>query len=100
VTFYMMAVGRLPWDSASQRQMANQIKSGRFDMPASFGSGFRKFVKGMMHLDPKKRLSAEEALRDPWLNGAEVPEQVKEPEQPPEDEGENDIDAVLQAQWG
>jgi serine/threonine protein kinase len=99
VTFYMMTIGRLPWDSSSQWHMANQIRSGRFDIPANFGQGFAKFVKGMMHIDPKKRITAEEALNDPWLNGAEIPTPVKQPEHT-EAGPEVDLDAVLQAQWG
>jgi serine/threonine protein kinase len=100
VILYGLLVGRLPWDSGNQRQMANQIKSGRFEIPPRHGTGFRRLIKKMMAADARKRISVEEALADPWLAGIEVPAEVparchEEEEDGPQDEG---LDALLASQ--
>ena len=35
-------------------------------------ASFRDLVQGMMHLDPKKRVTARQALEHPWFKDAEI----------------------------
>jgi serine/threonine protein kinase len=71
--FYAMVIGRLPWDTQNHRQIANQIKSGRFEIPPIYGAGFSRVIQAMLNPDVKKRVSVHEILEDPWLAGVEAP---------------------------
>jgi serine/threonine protein kinase len=73
---YAMVVGRLPWDTQNQRQIANQIKSGRFEIPSCYGAGFSRVIQQMLTTDVKKRASVKDILRDPWITGIEIPKPV------------------------
>ena len=44
-------------------------------LPAGFGdrAGFVAFLKGLLTIDPRERLTAEQALAHPWLAAAEAP---------------------------
>jgi hypothetical protein len=66
-----MVVGRLPWDTANPKQIAHQIRRGRFEIPAVFGAGFARVIQTMLNADVKKRASVDEVLTDPWLLGEE-----------------------------
>jgi serine/threonine protein kinase len=57
-----MVVGRLPWDTTNQRQIANQIKSGRFEIPSIYGSGFARVMQSILATDVKKRCSVKDLL--------------------------------------
>jgi serine/threonine protein kinase len=71
LVLYAMVVGRLPWDTANPKQIANQIRRGRFEIPSVFGAGFARVIQSMLRADVKKRASADEVLTDPWLLGEE-----------------------------
>jgi serine/threonine protein kinase len=68
---YAMVVGRLPWDTQNQRQMANQIKKGRFEIPSAYGEGFSRVIHSMLTTDPRRRASVKDILQDPWISGIE-----------------------------
>jgi serine/threonine protein kinase len=95
VILYALVTCRLPWDSANQRQIANQIRSGRFEISPKHGRGFETLIRKMMAVNPRKRISAEEALTDPWLTGIDVPRLI--PEQSEEDEEDSTKDEGLNA---
>jgi serine/threonine protein kinase len=67
VCFYAMMSGRLPWDTSNEKQMANQIKRGNFEIPAALGPGFVRIVKGLLNPDPAQRMSLEHVLADEWI---------------------------------
>jgi serine/threonine protein kinase len=87
VMLYAMVVGRLPWDTHHQRQVANQIKSGRFEIPSIYGAGFSRVIQAMLTTDVKKRASVKDVLRDPWITGVELVQTVAPPP-----EGDRDYD--------
>jgi serine/threonine protein kinase len=70
---YQMVTGRLPWDTQNQRQIANQIKSGRFEIPTIYGAGFSRVIQAMLNPDVKRRVSVKDILEDPWIAGVERP---------------------------
>jgi serine/threonine protein kinase len=83
---YAMVTGRLPWDTQNQRQIANQIRSGRFEIPSIYGAGFSRVIQAMLNPDVKRRVSVQEILDDPWIAGVERP--AAGPAEPPEPEAE------------
>jgi serine/threonine protein kinase len=70
---YAMVTGRLPWDTQNKRQIANQIKSGRFEIPTIYGAGFSRVIRAMLNPDVERRVSVREILEDPWITGIEWP---------------------------
>jgi serine/threonine protein kinase len=65
--FYAMVIGRLPWDSQNQKQIANQIRHGHFDIPSSYGPEFVRIIKGLLTRDPTHRMELDEVLEDQWM---------------------------------
>lgn len=65
VLTYVLLAGGLPWDGVwPTREQTN-------DLDFTWFSGTelaREFVKKLLAYDPENRLTAEQALQDPWLN--------------------------------
>jgi len=73
VTAYLLLVGHNPFDEGSMLDIVNRLKYDAvpFDGPEwlSVSEPAKKFVMKLLLRDPKKRLTAEDALKDPWLTG-------------------------------
>lgn len=69
IVFYSMVTGGLPWDTRNQKQMANQIKRGRFEIPTHFGDDVARVLRKMLTMNPANRATAKELLEDPWISG-------------------------------
>jgi hypothetical protein len=65
-----MVVGRSPWEMRSDRQIIHQMKGGRFEIPLVHGPLFVRLIHSMVTLDSKRRVSASEALDDPFNGDA------------------------------
>jgi calcium/calmodulin-dependent protein kinase (CaM kinase) II len=64
-------VGYPPFWDDEQNKLYAQIKSGAYDFPApewtTVTEDAKKLIDSMLTLNPKKRITAEEALRVPWI---------------------------------
>lgn len=71
VTLYMMLCGAMPWRGDND-EVARRIKAGEpyFHPPLwrRLSPGAKSLIEGLMTLDPAKRLSAQDALRHPWIS--------------------------------
>jgi serine/threonine protein kinase len=85
VTLFAMVVGRLPWDTRHDHQIIRQLKEKHVEIPLVYGPWFARFIRSMLILDAKKRISAAEALDHPWITGKEPP-----PAPPPATNDHND----------
>mmetsp|Transcript_28789 Transcript_28789/g.45341 ORF Transcript_28789/g.45341 Transcript_28789/m.45341 type:complete len:712 (+) Transcript_28789:186-2321(+) len=76
-TLFMLLSGRAPFNARNggKNAMFRKIRAGDFvfyeDMWAGISLNARKLVLSMMQVDPKARVSAEEALQSDWINTAE-----------------------------
>ena len=76
VLLYIMLSGHHPFDISTNKvtDLYDSIKKGNFTFPRSlFGNvspAAIEFIKKMMTVDPDKRVTAAEALHDPWLVGS------------------------------
>mmetsp|Transcript_3121 Transcript_3121/g.4693 ORF Transcript_3121/g.4693 Transcript_3121/m.4693 type:complete len:717 (+) Transcript_3121:227-2377(+) len=73
-TLFMLLSGRAPFNArkGGKNAMFRKIRAGDFvfyeDMWADISVNARKLVLSMMQVDPKARVSAEEALQSDWIN--------------------------------
>lgn len=73
-TLFMLLSGRAPFNSrkGGKNAMFRKIRAGDFvfyeDMWQGISINARKLVLSMMQVDPKVRVSAEEALQSDWIN--------------------------------
>lgn len=66
VTFYQMALGRLPWSTSNLMKMQAAINVGMINFPNDFFSiPFSKVIRSMLEVNPKKRIDAETLLQNP-----------------------------------
>mmetsp|Transcript_25526 Transcript_25526/g.64901 ORF Transcript_25526/g.64901 Transcript_25526/m.64901 type:complete len:544 (+) Transcript_25526:118-1749(+) len=71
VIVFILLVGYMPFSGASERQQIAAIKSGRYNMRKDrwrnvSEKGF-DFVQKLLVVDPDQRLTAEQALKHPWI---------------------------------
>ena len=70
VTAYFLLTGMLPFDGPTDEETFDYISIGRFKFPSSsifLSDDAKDFVKQLLRVDPKKRMSASAALNHPWM---------------------------------
>jgi calcium-dependent protein kinase len=74
VIAYALLFGEAPFEGRDDRETAKKICEGRFTFPSAtrVSSKAQEFIKALLCLDPRKRLSAEEALDHRWLVEVEL----------------------------
>jgi serine/threonine protein kinase len=72
VLLYVMVVGYLPWNVASEEKTTRQIRSGEFTIPRFIKSPVRELIESCLSLDPEKRPTVSEILQNPWLREEDV----------------------------
>uniref|UniRef100_A0A668TT60 Protein kinase domain-containing protein n=1 Tax=Oreochromis aureus TaxID=47969 RepID=A0A668TT60_OREAU len=80
VILFALLVGALPFDHDNLRQLLEKVKSGVFHMPHFIPPDCQSLLKGMIEVNPEKRLTLEAIQKHSWyLGGRNEPC----PEQPP-----------------
>lgn len=71
VVLYVMLCGYPPFDSDSNEENMNNIKAGKYSFPSpdwdNVSDQAKDLVRKMLTPDPKKRITAEEVLKHPWM---------------------------------
>ncbi|KAL3762817.1 hypothetical protein ACHAW5_011275 [Stephanodiscus triporus] len=71
VVAYILLCGYPPFNGDNDNDIFESIKRGHFDFPNQAWSNksdlARDFIKCLLRRDPRKRLTAKEALRHPWI---------------------------------
>lgn len=71
VLLYIMLSGKMPFYGRDDNACLRMIASGKYSMPdrewASISPVAKSLVKGLLQLNPDKRLTANGALHHPWL---------------------------------
>lgn len=76
VILYAMVTGQLPWTRRNQMQLFHQIRKCHYHVPSYLSPECNNLIRGLICLDPEKRLTVEEALKHPWM--LEVTDKVAE----------------------
>jgi serine/threonine protein kinase len=72
VIIYALMTNYFPWRGSNQAHILRQILSGDFQIPDSVGVLCADLIRKLMTIDPRVRLTADEALTHPWLETIEV----------------------------
>jgi len=74
VILYILLCGFPPFYEEELPALFEQILHARYDFPSPWWDNISKEAKEligkMLTIDPKKRITAEEVLKDPWITGA------------------------------
>lgn len=80
VLAYNMLSGKLPFDGNNIKEVLRRVRSGRYSFPdAEWGEisdTAKSFIAGLLEIDPKKRLTAREALHHPWMTSNNLSERA------------------------
>uniref|UniRef100_A0A4W5MSL6 Si:ch211-255p10.4 n=1 Tax=Hucho hucho TaxID=62062 RepID=A0A4W5MSL6_9TELE len=66
VILFALLVGALPFDHDNLRQLLEKVKSGVFHMPHFIPPDCQALLKGMIEVDPDKRLTLEAVQKHSW----------------------------------
>jgi serine/threonine protein kinase len=71
VVLYTMLGGENPFRAEYLQDLIAQIKEGRYSFPEQSWGGIsasaKELISLLLRIDPKKRLTSEEALLHPWV---------------------------------
>jgi len=86
VILYALVDGSLPWHYEDPEKMYNQIVTGDFAPPKALSEECLNLIRSILNPDPLGRISIEEILVHPWLNGVgnvfHVPKPVQKKPEP------------------
>ncbi|OHS99209.1 hypothetical protein TRFO_34343 [Tritrichomonas foetus] len=67
VILFAMVTGQLPWTKRNQAQLFEQIKKGEYIIPDYVSAKCKDLIKGLLCVDPKKRLTIGQAMAHSWF---------------------------------
>lgn len=69
VVLYAMLCGRVPFKGEHLAELKRCILRGKFHVPPALGESASEMIQGLLVVEPRRRLSAQEALGHAWLAG-------------------------------
>lgn len=91
VIMYILLSGRPPFEGSTDKSITNAIRKGKFNLDTrafkNVSNDAKNLIKELLQMDPKKRISANEALKHKWFKRWNI---AFKPE-------EADIEAMYQA---
>lgn len=71
VILYNLLSGRLPFDGNNIKEVLRRVQAGKYDFPDAqwrhISPDAKDLIDGLLKYDPKKRLTASQALKHPWI---------------------------------
>ncbi|XP_050312319.1 serine/threonine-protein kinase BRSK2 isoform X2 [Anthonomus grandis grandis] len=67
VILYALLVGALPFDDDNLRQLLEKVKRGVFHIPHFVPPDCQSLLRGMIEVNPEKRLTLSEINKHPWV---------------------------------
>jgi calcium-dependent protein kinase len=72
VITFMLLTGRPPFDGADEDEVFDKIEAGRVPFTSAVwqqvGGDARSFVQHLLMVDPRRRWTADQALKSPWMS--------------------------------
>lgn len=70
VILFALLVGALPFDDDNLRVLLEKVKKGHFQIPSYIAPGAQELLKGMVEVNPRKRLTFDSVMKHPWFRGS------------------------------
>lgn len=68
---YILLSGRPPFAGDNDREIMDKVAKGKYDLEESpfdkLSNSGKDLIRKLLVMDPKKRISAQEALNHPWF---------------------------------
>jgi len=74
VVLFAMLYGTVPFKGTNMDELHSLIKAGTYTLKDDISKEARKLIKGILEINPRKRLKLKEILETPWLQ--DVPESI------------------------
>jgi serine/threonine protein kinase len=71
VLLYALLCGKFPFKGKSDKELYQKINNGEYEVPEHVSFAAQTLISKMIVVDPSKRISASEILKDPWLQDNE-----------------------------
>ena len=59
--------GTFPFNARNLQSLLNSIRRGQFVIPKTMSQSCASLIKKMLTVNPEKRISAAQALEEPWI---------------------------------
>lgn len=82
VLLYVLLCGCYPFKAQTDKELYKKIQYGQFAIPPHVSQGARSLINRIMRVDPKKRPSVHEILKDNWIVSTDFFKQSESPAQP------------------
>jgi MAP/microtubule affinity-regulating kinase len=82
VLLYVLLCGCYPFRGQSDRELYKKIQYGQFSIPQHISQGARSLISRIMRIDPNKRPSVHDILKDSWVVSTDMikaPGEISEP---------------------
>jgi len=70
ILLYALLSGKFPFKGASDKELYKKIAKGIYQMPSGISQQAKNLIEKILKVDPAKRPSCSEILRDPFLLGS------------------------------
>ncbi|KAH9819947.1 hypothetical protein DFH28DRAFT_1105029 [Melampsora americana] len=67
VILFALLIGRLPFDDENVGALLNKVRVGKFYMPPELSRDAQSLIRGMLTVDPEKRMTMDEIKSHPWF---------------------------------
>ncbi|OHS97825.1 CAMK family protein kinase [Tritrichomonas foetus] len=67
IIIFAMLTAHIPWTKHNKNQLFKQIQEGQFTVPDYISEKAESFIRGLICVDPEKRLTIEQAFEHPFL---------------------------------
>jgi serine/threonine protein kinase len=79
VLLYVLLCGCYPFKAQTDKELYKKIQYGQFAIPSHVSQGARGLINRIMRVDPRKRPSVHEILKDNWIVSTDFVRQVESP---------------------
>jgi serine/threonine protein kinase len=73
VIVFAMVTGTLPWTEQNPKKLFKQIRTGEYTIPDNVSAPCAAFIRGLLTVDIRQRMTLEQALGHAWLTELPAP---------------------------
>lgn len=84
VILYTLTSGCLPFDGLNLKELKERVMKGKYRIPFYMSTDCENLLKKFLVINPTKRTTLENVMRDPWLNVGYEGSELKPFEEPPQ----------------